>query len=337
MGRSSEKSGFISNWLEGLEQEDPDVSERGTSSHYSLTRNSQQAESASTQKDDLSSLPSQARPPCDTLTNSKSSTCQSQDFTDEMGPRNKPTAKEKALATASPEQATKRRRLDEPATLEETTASTVSIDTTSTPLKPKPPVRSQLRLLQYARPPILLVPPGNASKISATAKELLKSLIEAQETPLPEQMLAKLQSRYPNDVFSSADKHPSNPPDMTDQDGKILEVISAVYDIATRAFVNCGDKDYWSDATRIVLNAIKEPLFGNGRASMLRPVRVSAISISPTSLMPRIDGLITFKKVDFLLIFSDDNPNVQKATDAVYRRHPAITLSQTDDAAIGKS
>lgn len=61
------------------------------------------------------------------------------------------------------------------------------------------------------------------------------------------------------------------------------------------------------------------------------------VSISPPSLMPNIDNLVPFEKVDVLISFSEEHPEVRSAINAVLKKNPTMTLAQTDDLSVGQT
>lgn len=51
--------------------------------------------------------------------------------------------------------------------------------------------------------------------------------------------------------------------------------------------------------------------------------------------MPGVNGQNPFKKVEFLVAFSKNHPEIGPVTQAVLRKHQTLSLCQTDDPTVG--
>ncbi|EEP80798.1 predicted protein [Uncinocarpus reesii 1704] len=234
----------------------------------------------------------------------------------------------------------------------ETTVTTPSL---ATPHSGRSSSRTQLRLLEFAKPPITCVPFGVQNRPESVTS-LFRDFILRRETPIPPWMRCvcgistralcnglicglkpreRLESIYPDEILLPEPKSTSGTPAPTLQDIKRFDMMTATYKHVNTARVEYADESTWLKAVRSALSGIEEPVSSEGDLSLFGVAEVQSVGIGPASLMPTVDHEIPFKKVDFLVLFSKENEEVGSITNAAIKTQRGLLLSQTEDPFIG--
>ncbi|EEP78554.1 predicted protein [Uncinocarpus reesii 1704] len=142
------------------------------------------------------------------------------------------------------------------------------------------------------------------------------------------------QQRYPMEAaVSELDRGEQAVP--TAQGQELFRAINTAYRLADEAFQDLGDEDTWSiSASEILKRFISTD---ETVPSFLSVVPVHNISIAPSDLMPKVDHLIPFKKVDYLISFSSKHGDVGPLTSAALKSQRDLSLSQTLDPRVGST
>ncbi|KAK2794668.1 hypothetical protein FQN51_000766 [Onygenales sp. PD_10] len=197
----------------------------------------------------------------------------------------------------------------------------------------KTSTRLQRFWLGFATPRVHFVPFGEQDRPQFVT-ELFRDLVKGNEQPVPDSLQKLVKERYPADFMLSTEN--LSDADPLPHEFQLWEIMTTAFDEATKAQRKVYDENGWSRVAKALLEgSMNVAIPDSTRPRMFESLDVQTVSIGPVSILPVFDGHpIPFKKVDFSVSFSRDDPEVGRLYNNI-NRHPDILLSQTEDPLVG--
>ncbi|KAH0541369.1 hypothetical protein FGG08_004133 [Glutinoglossum americanum] len=195
------------------------------------------------------------------------------------------------------------------------------------------PSRDQRWSLQLADPSVSFLP-IESGEVPVHVTELFRELIKDKEVCIPVALRRLVENDYPSTIIPAVAYNDSA--NMTSNYERHWSLVKSVVEAAAQSQIDNDDENGWYKVVRIVLDGS----FGNGIGTY--GSAVAEITARPRMysvrevLVPCITNIpIPFKKVDFVIAFSNVDPQTRQLYMSVFKAHPKLTLSQTEDAATG--
>ncbi|WEW59060.1 hypothetical protein PRK78_004528 [Emydomyces testavorans] len=183
--------------------------------------------------------------------------------------------------------------------------------------------RRQREVLGFARPRVHFLPLESKNKPDAVTK-LFSELIDRLEDAVPHTLRAQVKTLENGGSVRVRD--------VGKEDAQLWTHIRDSTSKANKTLAIIRDESGWINVARPLL----EVAMSSGNGDLFEVMDVTTVSVGPASLIPVFRGEpVAFKKVDFAIVFSGDEPELGRLYTRVTQRHDAVQLSQTEDPGIG--